>query len=156
MEGLDGPPFSNIPAGYKKTDRRREAALWNHFNSSKFDWYPIREWPKYIQEMALKEHKNNRERYKLFLFFVGNGMNPYTATINCMLRDVRPSEYDRGRKYDVYPYDHKAMEHFAQLQREAETGRLQREGKYYDLNLKMVMTPEMNEMSEPTLKKHRK
>ena len=65
---------------------QREGRLWFFFNSGE-DFYPIRLWPAYLRCMALKAHKTYRERYRLFLFFVANGVEPKLAYYWVCMRD---------------------------------------------------------------------
>jgi len=78
----------------------REARLWNYFTRQD-DFWPIREWPAWAQEVALMSHKNYRERYRLFLFWTFNGLNPNTAAGWLYMRDYRhptplAGDYDRS------------------------------------------------------------
>lgn len=70
------------------------------------------DWPKYIQDMVLKPHKNNRERYTLFFFFVGNGLDPYQAARWTLLIDVRQGTLVLGQ------YDESARQQMEQMRRE--------------------------------------
>jgi len=57
---------------------QREARVWNFLNAGR-DFFPIRSWPTWLQDLALSEHKNNRDRFNYFFFLVSNGMNPVLA-----------------------------------------------------------------------------
>lgn len=73
--------------GADEAEARRLARVRNWFNSGE-DFFKLREWPDYLQQMALKKHKSYRERYRLFLFFVANGLNPSQALNWVSLKDV--------------------------------------------------------------------
>ena len=70
---------------------QREGRLWFFFNSGE-DFYPIRLWPVYLRAMCLKAHKTYRERYRLFLFFVANGVAPKIAYYWVCMRDFANGE----------------------------------------------------------------
>lgn len=42
-------------------------------------FYPSAMWPTWARHMLFKRHKNYHERYTLWLFFVGNGLDPEIA-----------------------------------------------------------------------------
>jgi len=63
--------------GYEPKDAR-EGRLWNYFTKQD-DFWPIREWPPWAQATALQSHKKYRDRYRIFLFWTFNGLNPNTA-----------------------------------------------------------------------------
>lgn len=66
--------------------------------------------------MILLPHKNNRQRYTLFFFLVGNGMEPVLASQWALLIDVRPVA---GRPVMVLgQYDDEAQRQMAQMRRE--------------------------------------
>lgn len=52
-------------------------------------FYPLSSWPKYIQDIALKEHRTNRERFTFFFFLVVNGLMPETASEWVLSYDYR-------------------------------------------------------------------
>lgn len=56
-----------------------EAKIWNFYNGPRWDWYPIRQWPRFLAEAVMKQQIGNKERFSLFLYFVGNGMDPAQA-----------------------------------------------------------------------------
>jgi len=77
----------------------RETRVRNYFTKQDEFWsFP--EWPKHFQEMALMKHKRYRERYRLFLFFVYNGLNPLTARMWVVMNDWKgrfiEEDYDRS------------------------------------------------------------
>jgi len=57
---------------------QREARVWNFLNAQD-DFFPIRSWPAWLQDIALSEHRNNRDRYNYFFFLVANGLQPTLA-----------------------------------------------------------------------------
>jgi len=56
----------------------RESRLWNYFTRQD-DFWPIREWPHWASTIALQHHKKFRDRYRIFLFWTFNGLNPNPA-----------------------------------------------------------------------------
>lgn len=56
-----------------------EAKRWAKYTGWAWDWYHIGKWPDAIRTAAMKKHKNRSDRFKMFVFFVGNGMNPNIA-----------------------------------------------------------------------------
>lgn len=50
---------------------------WHELEGDSFP--PWREWPQLWVDMLLKQHKDRRERYRLFLFLWANGMEPQKA-----------------------------------------------------------------------------
>lgn len=57
---------------------RREARLRNYFMKQD-TFYPISQWPQWVQNDVTLEHKTNRNRYNLFFFFASNGLDPEVA-----------------------------------------------------------------------------
>jgi len=101
--------------GVKAPDAR-EARLMNYFNKQD-DFWAFREWPPWVQQEMIKDHKKGRERYKLFLFFVFNGLSPFTAQMWIIMQDYK------GRFIEGI-YDRDGWAHFAQLLRLALNGDL--------------------------------
>jgi len=66
----------------------RMTRLWNFLNTSQDLFYPIRYWPLWIQRIALLEHKSGVQRYDLFKYFVGNGVDPVQALRMIIVADV--------------------------------------------------------------------
>lgn len=84
---------------------RREARLWNIFNTQDLFW-PIKDWPPWVIKIALLEHKNNRERFQLFFFFNSNGLSPELAASWILAFDYRQGMiiegvYDKTAKHQV-------------------------------------------------------
>lgn len=106
--------------------------VWDFFDTGE-DFYKIRSWPRYLREMALRAHKNYRERYRLFLFFVANGVEPRVAYEWVSLRDVV-----NGRP--VYEaYDASANAQMASAIKDADEGRLLLNRSWYDMRLGRVV-----------------
>jgi len=114
-----------------KPTNQREARLWNYFNT-KQDWFfPIREWPTWVQRIALKEYKGNRDRFAMYFFLVSNGLEPKKAIFWISSKDVNPKPLIMNGE-QIYPagwlergdYDAKGHRHFAQLRKQAETDSL--------------------------------
>lgn len=53
--------------------------------------HPFRTWPRYLQDMMRIRHKNRQQRFKLFVFFWVNGVEPSVAKFLVMNR----GQYDR-------------------------------------------------------------
>lgn len=93
----------------------RETRLIEFLHTQDVFW-KYSEWPAWVREMVLLPHKKNPQRYRLFLFFVGNGLHPETAALWTLLIDVRKTQGGwfliRGQ------YDDDAMRHMEQMVRE--------------------------------------
>jgi len=88
-----------------------------YLHSVQGDFFPLGKWPQYLVDMVLKPHKDNRERFTLFYFLVGNGLNPEDAHLWTLLLDVRPGL--RGTPVIITgQYDNKASEQMEQLKRQ--------------------------------------
>jgi len=94
----------------------RETRLIEYLHSTQDVFFRYGNWPAYLQEMILLPHKNNRQRYTLFFFLVGNGLEPLLASQWALLIDVRPVA---GRPVMVLgTYDAEAMRQMEQMRRE--------------------------------------
>lgn len=82
----------------------REQARWSNY-LNKQDWFfPLRTWPDFLQDLALKCHKNNRERFTLFFFLVGNGLEPQLAGRWCIANDYTIDSGPISKGYDASAY----------------------------------------------------
>jgi len=52
-------------------------------------FWQIKDWPEWIQRLALSIHKDNRQRYNFFFFLVCNGLSPDLASEWTLMTDVR-------------------------------------------------------------------
>lgn len=75
---------------YVTPKNRKEAKLWNYLNSAKWDFYPIRIWPRDLAEATLAGTLRNPKRFRMFLYFVGNGMAPKMARESILKLMVAP------------------------------------------------------------------
>lgn len=74
---------------------KAEARIWNRYNfNSEWDWIPIVYWPSDLSKAVISNSLSYSTRFRLFLYFVGNGMDPRKA------RDMV--------KAMLIKYDHKA------------------------------------------------
>lgn len=106
--------------------------VFDYFDSGE-DFYKIRDWPRYVREMALQRHKNYRDRYRLFLFFVANGLDPHTAYEWVCVRD-----YVNGKPiYEVY--DASANQQMNAAIKAAQDGTLLVGRQWFDMRLRRVV-----------------
>lgn len=68
---------------------QRQARLSNYYNSSQDIFWPLRDWPGYLQKIALSRHKNRRDRFRFFQFLVFNGLDPSWAATWTQLYDYQ-------------------------------------------------------------------
>jgi len=103
----------------------REARVWNYLNGDTPFW-EIRVWPQYLQALALKEHKVNRERFTLYFFLTANGLDPKLARDWVLMTDYvrRTDTANREMKIISQGYDRAAGLHIEQLYIQAGTGTL--------------------------------
>jgi len=106
----------------------RQARIWNFLNSGE-DFFPIRDWPDYLQTLQLKQHRVNRERFTLFFFLAANGLDPEVAAQWTLLNDVIHGRLiTRG-------YDYQAHRQVQQLITQHTSGSLYSGRKrIYDMN----------------------
>lgn len=106
--------------------------VWEFFDSGE-EFYKIREWPRYLREFALMSHKGYRERYRLFLFFVANGVSPRRAYELMAIKDVRNGK-------EIYEtYDASANQQMAAAISDAQSGRLFNNRSWFDMRLGRVV-----------------
>lgn len=115
----------------------REARLWQFFSGTGKNgqdlFFSAREWPDYLVSMALLEHKNHRERYRLFLFLTANGLHPDLAEDWVRMTDIRPDGTPLFRVYDVA-----ANRDFRDLHNRATSGVLYDQCSLFDMILGRV------------------
>lgn len=68
----------------------REVRIIEYLHTVQDMFFRYGDWPEYLQRMMLKPHKNNRERFTMFFFLTGNGLDPEAAGLWTLLLDVRP------------------------------------------------------------------
>lgn len=120
----------------KRTPRdAREGRVWNYLNKADLFW-PITEWENHHREMALTAHKDNKMRFKFFQFLVGNGLEPNIAAEWVLMADVVNNQVVAGT------YDAKAKEQIEQMKQQNQDGSLFRNYKWWDMNLRRVVTME--------------
>ena len=108
------------------------ARLWNYFQRQ--DQFPkIVTWPQWTADAALKAHKNNRELYDLFKFYVGNGLYPPTAIIWIKASDCVNDKILSGN------YDRDAMRQLRRFLSRSNNRDFWESAVYYDLNLKRTV-----------------
>lgn len=94
----------------------RETRLIEYLHSTQDVFFRYGDWPGYLQEMILLPHKKDRERFTLFFFLVGNGLDPFIASQWALILDVRPWQ---GRPRVILgTYDDAAQRHMAQLRKQ--------------------------------------
>jgi hypothetical protein len=113
---------------------QRQARVWNHLNAG--DWfYRIRQWPGWLQELMLKEHRDGRERFTLFFFLTGNGCPPDIAGQWTLLNDFRG-----GKEVYAQGYDQSARAQVIQMKRDLQNGKLFKgDKKIMDMHLGRVI-----------------
>lgn len=101
----------------------REARLWNYLNRQDDIFWPIRLWPIWVQRIALKDHKGNRDRFAMFFFLVSNGLDPKRAVFWIKGHDVGSKGDNKGfllsGDYDTHEY-----RHFLQMEKQVTDGTL--------------------------------
>jgi len=95
---------------------RRRARVWNYYNKQDEFW-PMREWPKWVQELGLLPHKNLRERFTFFRFLAVNGLRPEMCGAWTLTNDVK-----QGQNLVQNGYDDAAWRHVAQMQQQLMDG----------------------------------
>jgi len=73
--------------GFPQNLKPAQARVWNFIARGDI-FFSAREWPQWLQDLAVSEHKNNRDRYTFFYFLVANGMDPATAGEWTLMNDV--------------------------------------------------------------------
>ena len=107
-----------------------EGKIWNKYNDTKiikpgqiddrWDWIPIWKWPMDLAKGVMKRELGYTQRFRLFLYFVGNGMSPEAA------RDLLMEMVDKNH------------DHIESLYQNLE--RNKRHWSYYDDQTKRITT----------------
>lgn len=95
----------------------REARIISYLHSQDI-FFKYGSWPEYLRDLALLPHKNNRQRFTLFFFLVGNGLEPELAVLWTLLVDVRSGKLIQG------VYDDSAKKQMVQLKTQVYTDTL--------------------------------
>jgi len=116
-----------------EAERRRVTRLWNFFNKGEEFW-PIREWPLWAQNLALKMHLSYQERYELFFFFAVNGLPPVLLEEWVLATDA---QLWPARQLFSDGYDRSAQSHVKSMVPQYVEGRMvqQRGARMYDMVL---------------------
>ena len=100
------------------------------------EWFfPYHEWPEWVREQIILEHKNNDQRYQLFVFFVANGLSPTKAAQWIRVADAIRPHIVNGRilrkgRLIFGDYDKAAMRQLeVQMPRQYREGTLIKQGK---------------------------
>ncbi len=105
-------------------ETKREARLWNFFNSGDL-FYKINTWPLWAQNAMLLSHKKRNRRYDLMKFLSYNGLDPGIAAIWVQANDYRYNQLI------LETYDRNAIQDFIRITDEAYGARLI--GSYFDM-----------------------
>lgn len=65
------------------------------------DWWPLQEWPNTYKDLLIKPAKNNRDRFALYTFLAGNGMEPREAKNVVMDRKQHDADAERQMNWLV-------------------------------------------------------
>jgi len=95
----------------------RAARVWNYYNRQDI-FYKIRDWPKWVQDLMLLEHRKNRDRYQLFFFFASNGLPPSECALWTLCTDVKQGGIVTAG------YDDSAWRHVEQMRKQLLDGTL--------------------------------
>lgn len=121
--------------GYGFPANPRQARLWRYFNEVQDLFWAIRHWPNYIRDMAMKEHKSNRERYRLYIFFSANGLDPQSTMEWIWMKD-----YNHHTSTPIHEnYDRSAIDQITSLEKKAGEGTLLNNVAYFDMILGRVV-----------------
>jgi len=100
-------------------EAQRHARMIETFDWS-LDWASLEWWPEWAVTTWLKAHKNRKDRYNLFVFFVMNGLAPQVAARLIMVRDA-----DRKHNWIYGEYDKNAHRHlFIEMPKQLQDGNL--------------------------------
>jgi len=87
-----------------KPTTTREAKIWYKYSRHPdWDWRPIWEWPTDLQRAVMRENLNYTTRFRLFVYFVGNGMDPRQARdiVISMCTSAKDKEHVRSLFRDL-------------------------------------------------------
>lgn len=99
-----------------KPHNPRQSKIWNYYNNSNsWDWYRISIWPENLARALIEEKLTGKIRWQMFLYFVGNGMDPKIAVREMLemgkeyfdesaIRDVESLPESIGRSDGEYDY----------------------------------------------------
>jgi len=71
----------------RAANNRRQAHMRRFLNDAEW-FYPLREWPDYLQGIGTSLHRDNRERFTFFFFLTANGLAPDVAAEWVLMDDV--------------------------------------------------------------------
>jgi len=100
---------------------------WGAFWDAMDVFVPIREWPRHFRQMMYGRHLNNEERFTLFLFLTGNGLEPSIAAGFVLI--------------PAGDYDMEAMRQMVWLMHAAYNGELFDRYRTYDINYRQIRPP---------------
>lgn len=109
----------------------RQTRLIEFFNNVQDDFYKFSKWPKLYQKMILQPHKNNVDRFTLFVFLTSNGLPPDLAWFWVLCGD-----YYGGALHMHPSYGRKHNNHMAQMVRQYEA-QAKGEGRFWNPGKKM-------------------
>jgi len=101
----------------------REVRIIEYLHSVQDVFFRYGSWPQYLRDLLLKPHRTNRERFTVFFFLTGNGLDPETAGRWTLLIDARPKIYGVLTPR-VGQYDESAHKQIEQLKQQIATGTL--------------------------------
>lgn len=101
----------------------REVRIIEYLHNVQDMFFRYGDWPEYLQRMILLPHKDNRQRFTLFFFLVGNGLEPEIAGVWTLLIDVRAGLTGILRPI-VGGYDDAAHKQIEQMKQQVANGTL--------------------------------
>lgn len=100
----------------------REVRILDYLHSVQDVFPRVTEWPEWAIRSIVKPHRNNRERYNLFFFLTGNGLNPEIAADWTLLIDCRPDRFGYPRPVKSLGYDASAQQQMEQMKQQIAQG----------------------------------